>query len=163
MWREQRSLAAALNEARMIRNPSFAEILDDLAAESGPEAGSRAGRFSGASGGEWAFSAFGKEKDAAEPDRRAFEAAFFPDAEDCETRAPDFDLDESRIARELGLAAATSSSDLTRARRAFALRNHPDVVDPRFRSRANERMQIANMLLDRRNKEIRAGRGSRTR
>ncbi|TAL78105.1 MAG: hypothetical protein EPN75_11755 [Beijerinckiaceae bacterium] len=163
MWHDQRSLAAALNEARMIRNPSFAEILDDLAAESEPGVGSRAGRFSGVSGGEWAFSAFGKERDTAEPDRRAFEAAFFQDTEDCEIRAPDFDLDEGKIARELGLAAATSLSDLTRARRAFALRNHPDVVDPRFRSRANERMQIANMLLDRRNREIRAAHGSRTR
>lgn len=160
MWHDQRSLAAVFNEAHMIRNPSFAEILDDLAAESEPATRSRAGRVSG---GEWAFSALGPDRDAAEPDCREFDAAFFPDAEDCEIRAPDFDIDEGRIARELGLAAATSSSDLTRARRAFALRNHPDVVDPRFRSRANERMQIANMLLDRRNREIRAGHGSRTR
>ena len=163
MWHEQRSLAAALNDACMIRNPSFAEILDDLAAESEPETGSRAGRFSGVSGGEWSFSTFGTESGAAEPDRREFDAGFFPDMEDCEIRAPEFDLDEGRIARELGLSAATSLSDLTRARRAFALRNHPDVVEPRFRSHANERMQIANMLLDRRNREIRAGHGSRTR
>src|SRR6185437_14165828 len=104
MWHEQRSLAAALNDACMIRNPSFAEILDDLAAESEPETDSRAGRFSGVSGGEWAFSTFGKKADAAEPDRGVFDSAFFPDMEEREIRAPEFDLDEGRIARELGLA-----------------------------------------------------------
>jgi hypothetical protein len=140
----------------MIRSPSFAEILDDLAQGGEPE-GSRAGRFR-LSDQEWAFSTIGSDADAGEPIRRDFEAAFFPEAEeDLETDAPNFDLDEGKIAAELDLAAATSVADLTRARRAFALHNHPDIVDPVFRSRANERMQIANMLLDRRNREIKAG------
>jgi hypothetical protein len=145
----------------MIRNPSFAEILDDLAA--GGEAASRGGRYSKVSGQEWTFSTLGAETQAPKSSRQGFDGAFFSDAEEGDSHPVDFDLDEGRIALELGLAAATCVSDLTRARRAFALRNHPDVVEPRFRSQANERMQIANMLLDRRNKEIRARRGARTR
>jgi len=140
----------------MIRSPSFTEILDDLS-QGDPDAGSRAGRFSGLSDREWAFSTIGSDPDAGEPVRRNFEAAFFSEEEDCEAATPNFDLDEGKIAAELDLAAATSLADLTRARRAFALRNHPDIVDPAFRSQANERMQIANMMLDRRRREIKAG------
>lgn len=146
-----------LDETRMIRSPSFAEILDDLAQGGEPAPGSRAGRFSRLSDQDWAFSTIGSDTDAAEPVRQDFEAAFFSDAEDREVEARAFDLDEDAIAAELGLAVATSLADLTRARRAFALGNHPDIVDSEFRSVANERMQIANMLLDRRRREIKAG------
>ncbi len=69
-----------------------------------------------------------------------------------------FDLDEDKIAAELGLAAVRSVADLARARRAFALRNHPDLFHQAVRDQANARMQLANMLLDRRRKEIEAGR-----
>ena len=59
-----------------------------------------------------------------------------------------FFLDPDSIARELGIAATNNRADLDRARRAFALRYHPDRVPEQFRDRAALRMQIANMLID---------------
>jgi hypothetical protein len=57
------------------------------------------------------------------------------------------------VARELGLDTAKSMADLLQLRRAFALRNHPDLVPQEKRARATARMALANFLIDR---EIRA-------
>ena len=57
------------------------------------------------------------------------------------------------VSRELALDAARSTADLLRLRRAFALRNHPDLVPPEKRAQATTRMALANFLIDR---EIRA-------
>jgi len=59
-----------------------------------------------------------------------------------------FFLDPQSISRELGIDAANKPEDLDRARRAFALRYHPDRVPEDQRERAALRMQIANMLID---------------
>jgi hypothetical protein len=59
-----------------------------------------------------------------------------------------FFLDPHSISRELGIDAANKPEDLDRARRAFALRYHPDRVPEDQRERAALRMQIANMLID---------------
>lgn len=59
-----------------------------------------------------------------------------------------FFLDPASIARELNLSNLGSGADLDRARRSFAMRNHPDRVPEPMRERAKMRMQIANMLID---------------
>lgn len=59
-----------------------------------------------------------------------------------------FFLDPETISRELGIKPKSKPEELDRARRAFALRYHPDRVPEEFRERAALRMQIANMLID---------------
>ena len=59
-----------------------------------------------------------------------------------------FFLDPESISRELGIKAKSRPDELDRARRAFAMRYHPDRVPEEFRARAALRMQIANMLND---------------
>jgi hypothetical protein len=56
--------------------------------------------------------------------------------------------DPAAIGEELGLAHDLSAVDLNRIRRAFALRNHPDLCAPAHRELATQRMRIANMLID---------------
>ncbi|PZO80544.1 MAG: hypothetical protein DI629_06910 [Mesorhizobium amorphae] len=56
-------------------------------------------------------------------------------------------LSPDAIAAELGLDGA-GAHDLARARRVFAMRNHPDRVAPHLRDHALRRMQIANALID---------------
>lgn len=144
----------------MIRTRSFAEILDDLAAQSGngTDAASPGRSFSAASGQDWLFSLFAKDAETlASPDVRG--AAAFYTEEAGEDVALIVEMaEEDRIAAELDLDSAATLADLARARRAFALRNHPDRFHPAVRATANGRMQLANMLLDRRRKEIEAGR-----
>lgn len=59
-----------------------------------------------------------------------------------------FFLDPDSISRELGIKPKSRPEELDRARRAFAMRYHPDRVPEEFRERAALRMQIANMLID---------------
>jgi len=59
-----------------------------------------------------------------------------------------FFLDPQSISRELGIGDRSRPEDLDRARRAFAMRYHPDRVPEEMRERAVLRMQIANMLID---------------
>jgi hypothetical protein len=141
----------------MIRDPSFTEILDGLAQSDDSNIRVRSRGFPGLSGQDWLFAVLDEEAPA-NPARPDCEAAFFSDMEDSEFEQQSFEVDEDQIAAELGLAAVISAADLARARRVFAAHNHPDIVAPAFRSQANERMQIANMLLDRRACEIKAKR-----
>ncbi|HEY1736570.1 MAG TPA: hypothetical protein VGG12_07990 [Methylovirgula sp.] len=155
-----------------IRAPSFAEVLDDVAL--GAETHSSTLHFANASGQDWLSSLLKTHAKANGPPRAHVEAAFFADeeaapfgrfeADEIETETPAvavetvLDMDEGRIASELGLKTARSVASLYKARRAFALRNHPDRFHPSLRDKANARMQLANMLLDRRRKEIEAKR-----
>ncbi len=59
-----------------------------------------------------------------------------------------FFLDPESISRELGIKPKSKPDELDKARRAFAMRYHPDRVPEEFRARAALRMQIANMLID---------------
>ena len=52
------------------------------------------------------------------------------------------------IAQELGLHGLTDGEQIARARRRFALANHPDRLDPALRATATRRMMVANELLD---------------
>jgi hypothetical protein len=56
--------------------------------------------------------------------------------------------DPAAIGEELGLTRDLSVADINRIRRAFALRNHPDLCAPAQRELATQRMRIANMLID---------------
>ena len=144
------------------RNRSFADILDDLDAMAEEADRAAPARARQASGPDWLSSLFGRDPAQPQPDRVSVEAAFFFDDEELVPEAANeplsFDLDEGRIAAELGLAAATTTAELQRERRAFARRYHPDLFDGDFKAKANARMQLANMLIDRRRKEIEAGR-----
>ncbi len=62
---------------------------------------------------------------------------------------PESLLDPNKILLELGLNANFSEVDIATLRREFALRNHPDRVQPDLRALATERMMIANDLMDR--------------
>lgn len=62
--------------------------------------------------------------------------------------------DEAGIAEELALSRVGSLAELKQIRRAFALRNHPDLLHPTVQMWATRRMKIANMLIDRRVKEL---------
>lgn len=59
-----------------------------------------------------------------------------------------FFLDPQTISRELGIIDKSRPEELDRARRAFAMRYHPDRMPEEQRERAAMRMQIANMLID---------------
>ena len=59
-----------------------------------------------------------------------------------------FFLDPQSISRELGIDDKSRPEDLDRARRAFAMRYHPDRMPHEMRERAALRMQIANVLID---------------
>lgn len=64
-------------------------------------------------------------------------------------------LDPADIGRELGLAAQRTLSGLDAARRRFAFANHPDRVPSDRRERAEQRMRIANTLVDEAKRKIR--------
>ena len=57
--------------------------------------------------------------------------------------------DFTAVADELGLQPGSTAADLGRARRAFALANHPDRVPATEREQATRRMAVANILVDR--------------
>jgi hypothetical protein len=57
-------------------------------------------------------------------------------------------IDPAEISRELGLGTKRTADDLSRLRRAFAFKNHPDRVPTHLRQRAMLRMQVANGLID---------------
>jgi hypothetical protein len=69
----------------------------------------------------------------------AAEAPSPPPPETCEPEA---------LARELGLRPGLTRHELARARRAFALDNHPDRLPPSRRETATRRMTLANALID---------------
>lgn len=63
-------------------------------------------------------------------------------------RVPLPSLDPADIGRELGIATLREVAALDAARRKFAFANHPDRVSPELRDRAEQRMRVANMLVD---------------
>jgi hypothetical protein len=56
--------------------------------------------------------------------------------------------DPAVITDELGLGRIRTVREILRTRRAFALRNHPDLFPPEQRELATQRMRIANILTD---------------
>lgn len=155
---------SAFSDGAAVRNRSFAEILDDVAATQEESATpSRMRTFADSASQDWFFSMLNR---AASAPAKGSEAAFFEGddgaavvgddviAERVSDEPVSFDLDEDKIAAELGLASAHSVIELKRARRAFARRYHPDLFAPHLQPLANARMQLANMLLDKRRREL---------
>jgi hypothetical protein len=63
---------------------------------------------------------------------------------------------EEAVALELQLDDTLEPAELERARRRFALRNHPDRAGPLYRDEALRRMTVANVLVDQALKAARA-------
>lgn len=85
-----------------------------------------------------------------ETERKAEEsptAADLSDAEPNDFLVETLSIDPAAIAVELGLDGP-ALPDLSRLRRLFALKNHPDRVPSHLRQRALKRMQVANGLID---------------
>ncbi|HKH80639.1 MAG TPA: hypothetical protein VKA03_03335 [Methylovirgula sp.] len=133
-----------------IRPLSFIEILDDLpldcVAEQPAAAIASANR-------DWLFQLFSAIESS--PDPTSGGKAYREAAVEAPPTAPM--SEEERVAVELELDSAATAADLKRIRRAFALRNHPDLFHHGLCAQATSRMKIANMLIDRRRKEIAGG------
>jgi hypothetical protein len=57
-------------------------------------------------------------------------------------------LSPADIRRELAIEALRDGAALDAARRRFAFANHPDRVEPELRDIAEQRMRMANMMID---------------
>ncbi len=135
-----------------IRQPSFADVLEDLALNPS-DTGESDPAPTPAGHPDWLFHIFAAAAEAvavAESSAAAYREAAG------ETPLVFAALnDEERVAAELDLGAARNLDDLARVRRSFARRNHPDMLHPGLSEQATTRMKIANMLIDRRERELR--------
>lgn len=61
---------------------------------------------------------------------------------------PNTSVSPREIAAELAIGADTTTAELYRLRRSFALKNHPDRLAPHYRETATRRMMIANRMID---------------
>ncbi len=136
-----------------IRQPSFSDILEDLAFD--PHAAEDFGAaMPAASNPDWLFHVFAAAAEDVVADSQSSRAAYY-EADSEEPPVLVSLSEEERIIAELELQTAKTLDDLARIRRAFARRNHPDLMlHPRLAEQANARMKIANMLIDRRRKEL---------
>jgi len=140
---------------RAIRQPSFADVLEDvtLAPDDAPDmetAPATAGQP------DWLFHIFAAAADAAVVAQSS--AAAYREAAGEAQPAIAALGEEERVVVELDLANARSLDDLARIRRNFARRNHPDMLHPGLSEQATARMKIANMLIDRRARELKTQR-----
>ncbi len=142
-----------------IRPLSFSDILDNMAGEDQPggDGDWRPNREIRPDMG-WFFHLLSL---AATPEGRAEEihAHRVDPYDENHVELPSFAADDDdSIAAELALSRIKNLVELKQIRRAFALRNHPDLFHPSMRPRATRRMKVANMLIDRRSRELAAGR-----
>lgn len=140
---------------RAIRQPSFADVLEDvtLAPNDAPDTDASPAT---AAQPDWLFHIFAAATDAAVVAQSSV-AAYREAAGEAQPTIAALG-EEERVVAELDLASAASLDDLTRIRRNFARRNHPDMLHPRLSEQATARMKIANMLIDRRARELKAKR-----
>jgi hypothetical protein len=140
---------------RAIRQPSFADVLEDvtLVPDDAPDMDTVP---AGAGQPDWLFHIFAAAADAAVAAQSSF-AAYREAAGEAQPSIAALG-EEERVVVELDLASAKSLDDLTRIRRNFARRNHPDMLHPGLSEQATARMKIANMLIDRRARELKAQR-----
>jgi len=136
-----------------IRQPSFSDILEDLALD--PQATEDFGTAApAATSPDWLFHVFAAAAADIVADSQSSRSVYH-DAGDEEPPVLISLSEEERIVAELELETAKTSDDLARIRRAFARRNHPDLMlHPKLAEQATARMKIANMLIDRRRKEL---------
>lgn len=126
---------------------NFAKLIDELFDETrGSVEAAKPNRFSIDSlEAAWALSNTGRER----PDRHDFRPRNPYVVIGESDNEADALLDPNKILLELGLDANFSETDIATLRREFALRNHPDRVQPDLRELATQRMMIANDLMDR--------------
>jgi hypothetical protein len=141
---------------RAIRQPSFADVLEDVTLVPDDTPGMDPAPPAGASQPDWLFHIFAAAAEAAVAAQSSF-AAYREAAGEASPSIAALG-EEERVVVELDLASAKSLDDLTRIRRSFARRNHPDMVHPGLSEQATARMKIAHMLLDRRARELKARR-----
>jgi hypothetical protein len=135
-----------------IRQPSFADILEDVALDlSEAEPAEAAPTLTGQ---DWLFHIFAAAAEAAIA-ADASAAAYRESAGGMSLNIHGLS-EEDRVAAELDLGAARSLDDLARIRRAFARKNHPDMLHPGLSDQATGRMKIANMMINRRARELKA-------
>lgn len=135
--------------------PDFATVLKETEANSGQEEAVRrsqinlASAFFSAGLGDSAAPSrpeidlaplFYVEEKSAESDQRETERQAI--AERMQNQSPD------AIRRELNLRPGLTRAELQRLRRSFAASNHPDRLPQEFRADAEQRMKMANALLD---------------
>ncbi|GAA5539823.1 MULTISPECIES: hypothetical protein [Brucella] len=135
--------------------PDFATVLKETEANSGQEEAVRrsqinlASAFFSAGLGDSAAPSrpeidlaplFYFEEKSAESDQRETERQAI--AERMQNQSPD------AIRRELNLRPGLTRAELQRLRRSFAASNHPDRLPQEFRADAEQRMKMANALLD---------------
>ncbi|MFD1792983.1 hypothetical protein ACFSE0_15295 [Ochrobactrum teleogrylli] len=135
--------------------PDFATVLKETEANSGQEEAVRrsqinlASAFFSAGLGDSAAPSrpeidlaplFYVEEKSAESDQRETERQAI--AERMQNQSPD------AIRRELNLHPGLTRAELQRLRRSFAASNHPDRLPQEFRADAEQRMKMANALLD---------------
>ncbi|MEJ0050752.1 MAG: hypothetical protein WDN02_06030 [Methylovirgula sp.] len=128
-----------------IRQPSFADVLEDVAHAPHDEFGEDEGPPAPVNQ-DWLFHIFVEAAEAVATPKR--HDAYRENAGDI-FQMPLFDAtaDEDSIAAELDLAAARNLDDLARIRRSFARRNHPDKLASaprRNRDSADENRQYAD-------------------
>jgi hypothetical protein len=144
--------------AQPIRPLSFGEILDDLVEESPQGHGSSVNTSRKASPDmDWLFNIFvetAASANGADASRAARHEAYFEEIAELPAVADDEEGFAEDLAEELALSCVRSLAELKQIRRSFALRNHPDILHPALRAEATRRMKIANMLIDRRGKEL---------
>lgn len=136
-----------------IRPLSFGEILDDVVEEARIShlAGVQTTRHARPEPGRlFDFFMASKQQADAEGSRGSRAEAYFEEP----IELPVIADTEEAIAAELDLPGVTSLTELNQIRRAYALRHHPDRLHPALRGDATRRMKIANMLIDRRGKEL---------
>ena len=135
--------------------PDFATVLKETEANSGQEEAVRrsqinlASAFFSAGLGDSAAPSrpeidlaplFYSEDKSAESDQRETERQAI--AERMQNQSPD------AIRRELNLRPGLTRAELQRLRRSFAASNHPDRLPQEVRADAEQRMKMANALLD---------------
>jgi hypothetical protein len=141
-----------------IRPLSFGEILDDLVEET-PQR--RSGSVNTGRNAppdmDWLFNIFvetAASGSGADTSRAARHDAYFQETVELPVMPDDEEGIAEDLAEELALSCVRSLAELKQIRRSFALRNHPDILHPALRAEATRRMKIANMLIDRRGKEL---------
>jgi hypothetical protein len=135
-----------------IRQPSFTDILEDVALE--PVEDELAEAAPTPTNQDWLYHIFAAAAEAAVA-ADASMAAYRELAGETPRLVP-LPADEDGVAAELELSTASSLDDLARIRRAFARQNHPDMLHPGLSEHATARMKVANMLIDRRAGELKA-------
>jgi hypothetical protein len=127
---------------------NFADVLDSIAKPAPVEDESPFRRAAGSAAATEFWQVLDKIGEAPPISEERLKDAYFPDLPAPIVQLADLSLDPAEIAWELDIDSAVSLEELSSLRRRFAMLNHPDRTAPELRYRANQRMTIANGLID---------------